>query len=153
MKWRRGHDAVYWFDLKIAQHRGLVFWQSMLHAIILNDSMPAECLLQVLHKTSEGLYPKIQSEPQVAQRSQSGPILPKISQPNPLEPLSQTRFSQYVVQRIHCTFSKLARGDLLRMAKLAARIGERYQGVHQAEVHYDHGRRNELDLQCSLVFL
>ena len=73
MKWRRSHDAVYLFDLEIAQHRGLVFWQSMLHAIILNDSMPAECLLKVIHKTSEGLYPKIQSEPQGAQRSQSGP--------------------------------------------------------------------------------
>ena len=94
MKWRRGHDAVCWFDLKIAQHRGLVFWQSMLHAIIRNDSMSAECLLKVVHKTSEGLYPKIQSEPQVAQRSQSGPLLPKISLPNPLAPLSQTRFSQ-----------------------------------------------------------
>ena len=58
MEWRRDHDAVYWFDLKIAQHRGLVFWQSMLHVIILNDSMSAECLLKVVHKTSEVFVPQ-----------------------------------------------------------------------------------------------
>ena len=28
LKWERHHDAVYWFDLKIAQDKGLVLWHT-----------------------------------------------------------------------------------------------------------------------------
>ena len=48
MERRRHHDAVYWFDLKIAQDSRVVVWRTMSHAIILEASMPAECLAKVV---------------------------------------------------------------------------------------------------------
>ena len=44
INWKISLDAVYWFDLKIAQILGPVFWQMISNAIIFDDTMPAECL-------------------------------------------------------------------------------------------------------------
>ena len=66
MKWKRHHDSVYWFDLKTAQDQGLVLWKTMSHAIVREDSMPAECLTKVVRYNHEILYHRSQSGPQVA---------------------------------------------------------------------------------------
>ena len=58
MRWKRDHDAVYWFDLTIAQDKERVFWQTMCNAIILNDSMPSDCMIKVVSKTNEILCHK-----------------------------------------------------------------------------------------------
>ena len=42
------HNAVSWFDLRLAQNKELEFWQTINHAIILYDSMPADCLVKVV---------------------------------------------------------------------------------------------------------
>ena len=44
--------------------RGLIFWQASSNAIILDDSVPADCLEEVVHcRTGEILYQKIRLSP------------------------------------------------------------------------------------------
>ena len=64
-KWRRQQIAVYWFDLQMAHDEGLVFWQTISTAIVLNDSMPADCLLKMVKRNHEILYHKTKPESQV----------------------------------------------------------------------------------------
>ena len=55
-------------NLKIARDKGLVFRQTMSHAIVFNDSMPSDCLTTVVlcsHKILV-LYQTSQSVPKVA---------------------------------------------------------------------------------------
>ena len=55
--WRHLQDAMFWFDLQLAQNQGSVFWQTISTPIILNDSMPAQGLVRVIkRKTHEVLY-------------------------------------------------------------------------------------------------
>ena len=53
----KAHNAIYWFDLKLAQVKGLVFWRTFSNSIFLNDSVPADCLVKVVtrnqHDTEE----------------------------------------------------------------------------------------------------
>ena len=69
LKWRRTHTAVHRFDLRLAQNKGL------------DDSMPADCLVQVVERNlddteAEFLNPakkeriSIRLEPAVGQRSE-----------------------------------------------------------------------------------
>ena len=43
-QWRPAHHAVYWFDLRLAQNRGLEFWQTINNAIILYGSKLRFCV-------------------------------------------------------------------------------------------------------------
>ena len=43
-KWKVSQITVFWINLKSAQDRGLAFWQTHFHAIILDNSVPADCL-------------------------------------------------------------------------------------------------------------
>ena len=43
-KWKVCQNAVYWINSKSAQDRRLVFWRTSANAIILDDSVPADCL-------------------------------------------------------------------------------------------------------------
>ena len=46
---RAHHDAIYYFDLKLARDRGLMFCQTQSHGIILSThSVPADTLVQVV---------------------------------------------------------------------------------------------------------
>ena len=47
-KWKVFH-AVYRITLGRAQKKGLQFWQTRSHAIILFDSVPADCIEKVVH--------------------------------------------------------------------------------------------------------
>ena len=47
------HTAVYRVDLKSAQDRGLVFRQTNSNAIILSESVPADCLEDVINLEPE----------------------------------------------------------------------------------------------------
>ena len=63
--WRRQQGTVYWFDLQLAQSKGLVFWQMISNVMFINDTMPADCLVQVIQRrTHEVPYQKPQSESQ-----------------------------------------------------------------------------------------
>ena len=49
-KWRPAHHAVYWFDLRLAQNRGLELWQTINNAIILYGSIPTHFLVKVVRR-------------------------------------------------------------------------------------------------------
>ena len=55
LKWKRHHDAIHWFDLKIAQNEGLIFWETLSNVIILHstDSTPPDCLMKFLDKDND----------------------------------------------------------------------------------------------------
>ena len=46
--WKRHHDTVYWVDTKLAQRKGLKFYQTRSNAIILYDTLPAYCIPKVV---------------------------------------------------------------------------------------------------------
>ena len=47
-KWKSRQDAVYWINLARAQEKGLQFWQTRSHAIIVDTSVPADCIYKVV---------------------------------------------------------------------------------------------------------
>ena len=52
-KWRRAHHAAYWFDLKIAQDKGLVFWQTISNAMLLQEFKPGACMVKAVRKNTD----------------------------------------------------------------------------------------------------
>ena len=46
--WNITQDANYWVNFEKAKNKGLQFWQSRLHAIILKDAVPADCIGKVV---------------------------------------------------------------------------------------------------------
>ena len=68
-KWRRHQDTVCWFDLPTRPEEGLIFWQTISNAIILNDSMPRDCIVKVIkRKTHEVRYQKLDQSWKIRQR-------------------------------------------------------------------------------------
>ena len=56
--WKRHQDAAFWVDINLA-NRGLTFYQTRSNAIILQGTLPAYCIPQVVRlKTGEDLYDK-----------------------------------------------------------------------------------------------
>ena len=55
--WKRHQDAVFWVDIDLATKEGLTFYQTRSNAIILQETLPAHCILKVERlKTGEMLY-------------------------------------------------------------------------------------------------
>ena len=55
--WSSHHNTVFWCNLKLAQRKGLRFYQTRSHAITLSDTLPAICIDKVVSmKTREELY-------------------------------------------------------------------------------------------------
>ena len=52
MRWRPAHNSAHKFDLRLAQNKGLEFWQTE-KTIFLYDSMPADCLVKVVKRNLE----------------------------------------------------------------------------------------------------
>ena len=48
--WRRHQDTLYQFELEFGQSTGLAFSQTIANAIMLNESMPADCLVKVVRR-------------------------------------------------------------------------------------------------------
>ena len=64
LRWRRIHNAVFGIDLKSAKNKGLVFWQAITNAIILYDSMLADCVVKVVRRNVDDTEAKIMYEKQ-----------------------------------------------------------------------------------------
>ena len=59
-------NTVYWCNLKLAQERGLQFYQTRSHAIVLHNTLPAVCIEKVVcMKTKDELYQKVRLTPRV----------------------------------------------------------------------------------------
>ena len=62
--WKRHQDAVYWVDIDHAIQKGLTFYQTRSNAIILQETLPANCIPKVVRmKTEEVLYEKVFMSP------------------------------------------------------------------------------------------
>ena len=58
--WKPLQKTVYWCNLNLAQERGLQFFQTRSHAIVLYNTLPAVCIEKaVCMKTKEELHQKV----------------------------------------------------------------------------------------------
>ena len=63
-KWRRHQDTVSWVDIKLAQQKGFMFYQTRSNAIILYDTLPACCILKsIMMESGEIIYEKVYASP------------------------------------------------------------------------------------------
>ena len=46
--WKKHQNTVYWFDINLAQKKGLKFYQTRSNAIILHEALPAYCIPKVV---------------------------------------------------------------------------------------------------------
>ena len=64
--WRVHHNTVYWCNLKLAQRKGLQFYQTRSHAIALFNKLPAICIEKVVFvRTGEELHCKVCPSPRL----------------------------------------------------------------------------------------
>ena len=55
--WKKPQDAVFWVDINLAIRKGLTFYQTRSNAIILQGTLPAHCIPQVVRlKTGEVFF-------------------------------------------------------------------------------------------------
>ena len=67
--WKMHQNTVYWCNLRVAQSKGLLFYQKRLSAIILHNTFPAVCIEKVvIGKSGEEVYSKTYQSPSVPQR-------------------------------------------------------------------------------------
>ena len=64
--WKRFENTVCWCNLKLAPERGLQFYQTRSHAVVLYNKLPAACIEKaVCMKTQDELYKKVRLTPRV----------------------------------------------------------------------------------------
>ena len=51
--WKKHQNTVYWVDIKLAQKKGLKFYQTRSNAIILYNTLPAFCFLKAVRMETE----------------------------------------------------------------------------------------------------
>ena len=57
--WKKHQNTVYWVDIKLAQKKGLKFYQTRSNAIILYNTLPAYYIPKVVRmETAEIIYEK-----------------------------------------------------------------------------------------------
>ena len=62
--WKRDQDAVYWVDINFAFKKGKTVYQTRSNAVILQETLPAYCIPQVVRmETGEVLYEKVYMSP------------------------------------------------------------------------------------------
>ena len=63
-KWKIHQDTVYWVVVKLAQQKGLKFYQTRSNATILDDTLPAFCFPKAITmETGEIIYEKVCASP------------------------------------------------------------------------------------------
>ena len=63
-KWNKHQNTVYWVDIKLAQKKGLKFYQTRSNAIILDNTLPAYCIPKAVRmETGEIIYEKLYESP------------------------------------------------------------------------------------------
>ena len=59
-KWRRHQDTMCWVDIQLAQRKGFKFYQTRCNAIILHDTLPANCISKVVvMESGDIIYEKV----------------------------------------------------------------------------------------------
>ena len=64
--WKHFHNTICWFNLKLAQERGLQFYQTRSHVVVLHRTLLAACIEKaVFMKTQDELHQKVRLTPRV----------------------------------------------------------------------------------------
>ena len=64
--WERLQNTLFWCNLKLAQEKGLHFYQTRSHAVVLHNTLVAACIEKaVCMKTQDELYQKVRLTPKV----------------------------------------------------------------------------------------
>ena len=64
--WKPHQGTVYWCNLKLAQEKGLLFYQTRSHAIVVYDTLPAVCIEKVVcMNMKDELFQKVRVTPRV----------------------------------------------------------------------------------------
>ena len=64
--WKRHQNTVYWVDIRLAEKKGLKFYQTRSNAIILYDTLPAYCILKaIMMETGEIIFEKVYASPRL----------------------------------------------------------------------------------------
>ena len=64
--WKRHQNTVYWVDINLALKKGLKFYQTRSHAIVLFNTLLAICFEKVVYmKIGEDLYCKVHQSPRL----------------------------------------------------------------------------------------
>ena len=70
--WKRFQNTENWCTLKLAQERGLRFYQTRSNAVVLYDTLPAEFIEKAICvKTNDQLYQRESASPRVALKANS----------------------------------------------------------------------------------
>ena len=68
-KWKRHQDTVYWVDTRLAQKKGLKFYQARSNAIILYNTLPAYCIPKaIMMETGEVIFESFLRHPRRLRR-------------------------------------------------------------------------------------
>ena len=58
--WKKHQNTVYWVDIKLAQKKGLKFYQTRSNAFIIHETLPACCIPRVVPmETGEVIYEEV----------------------------------------------------------------------------------------------
>ena len=64
--WKKHQNTVCWVDIKLAQKKGLKFYQTRSNAIIVYNILPAYCIPKVVRmETGEIIYEKVLESPRL----------------------------------------------------------------------------------------
>ena len=62
--WKKHQNTVYWVDMRLAQKKGLKFYQTRSNAIIFYNTLPAYCIRKaIMMGTGEIIYEKVYESP------------------------------------------------------------------------------------------
>ena len=62
--WKKHQNTLYWVDIKLAQKKGLKFYQTRSNAIILCNTLPAYCIPKAIKmETGDIIYEKVSESP------------------------------------------------------------------------------------------
>ena len=62
--WKKHQNTVYWVDIRLAERKGLKFYQTRSNAIILYNTLPACCIPKTIKiETGEIIYEKVYASP------------------------------------------------------------------------------------------
>ena len=111
--WKKHQNTVYWVDIKLAQKKGLKFYQTRSNVIILYNTLPAYCIPKAVRmETGEVIYEKVHA---------SSRPLPKISLKHDwMKELGSEVFRQAEDNQTLIQF--IERGDLLWQNKRLVRV-------------------------------
>ena len=67
--WKKHSNSLYWVDIKLAQKKGFKFYQTRSNAIILYNTLPANCIPKaIIMETGEIIYEKYMRHPGLLRR-------------------------------------------------------------------------------------